>query len=313
VRAYAVKEFGTPGSIQELPIPEPEPGQVRVHVRAAGVNPADSGVVNGRMRDMMEHRFPLIPGLDHAGDIEAVGAGVESWKVGDHVFGGLGKTFWGEGTLAEYTTASATSIARLPAAIDPTFGAALPVPGLSALQSLDPMGLKKGDVILIVGAAGGIGGFAVQLAKASGAHVIGVTREVNAAYVRDLGADEVIDYTSQDVVETVRRAHPDGIAGIVHLAGDKDYLKRLSDLVRKGGHVASMVMAADVEELSGRGITALNVLTNTTTAALERLAGLVLDGTIRRPEIKTFPLDKADEALKEIQGGHVRGKLVVIP
>jgi NADPH:quinone reductase-like Zn-dependent oxidoreductase len=313
VRAYALREFGSPGSVLELPVPEPEPGQVRVHIKAAGVNPADIGVLNGYYKEMMEHRFPLIPGLDLAGEVEAVGAGVEDWKVGDPVFGGMGKMFWGAGTLAEYTTASATSIARLPAAIDPTFGAALPVPGLSALQSLDPMGLKKGDVILIVGAAGGIGGFAVQLAKAAGARVIGVTREVNRAYVRDLGADEVIDYTSQDVVETVRSAHPEGIAGIVHLAGDKDYLKRLSELVRKGGHIASMLMVADAEELSGRGITALNVLTKTTTAALERLAGLVLDGTIRRPEIKTFPLDKAGEAFKEIQGGHVRGKLVVIP
>jgi NADPH2:quinone reductase len=313
VRAYALKEFGSPGSVIDLPVPEPEPGEVRVRVKAAGVNPADIGVLNGYYKEMMEHRFPLIPGLDHAGVIEAVGAGVEDWKVGDQVFGGLGKMFWGNGTLAEYATASATSIARLPAAIDPTFGAALPVPGLSALQSLDPMGLKKGDVVMIVGAAGGIGGFAVQIAKAGGARVIAVTRAVNAAYVRDLGADEVIDYATQDVVETVRRAHPEGIAGIVHLAGDKDSLKRLSEVVREGGHVASMLMMADAEELSGRGITALNVLTKTTTPELERLAALVLAGTIRRPEIKTFPLDGAGEAFKEIQGGHVRGKLVVIP
>jgi NADPH2:quinone reductase len=313
VRAYALKEFGSPGSVIDLPVPEPEPGEVRVRVKAAGVNPADIGVLNGYYKEMMEHRFPLIPGLDHAGEIEAVGAGVEDWKVGDQVFGGLGKMFWGNGTLAEYATASATSIARLPAAIDPTFGAALPVPGLSALQSLDPMGLKKGDVVMIVGAAGGIGGFAVQIAKAGGARVIAVTRAVNAAYVRDLGADEVIDYATQDVVETVRRAHPEGIAGIVHLAGDKDSLKRLSEVVREGGHVASMLMVADAEELSGRGITALNVLTKTTTPELERLAALVLAGTIRRPEIKTFPLDGAGEAFKEIQGGHVRGKLVVIP
>src|SRR6202022_659926 len=111
--------------VQDLPLPEPEAGQVRVRVEAAGINPADLGVIKGFYKDMMEHHFPLIPGLDLAGTVDAVGAGVEQWKVGDEVFGGLGKMAWGNGTLAQFATASTASIARRPDGIDTEFGAAL--------------------------------------------------------------------------------------------------------------------------------------------------------------------------------------------
>ncbi len=265
MRGFAVDEFGAAGSIHELDVPEPDEGFVRVRVAAAGVNPADVFMLKGFYKDRMEHRFPLVPGADVAGTVDAVGAGAGQWKVGDEVFGGLGKMVVGAGSMAEYTTASTKTIAPRPAGIDAQFGAALPLAGVSALMCIDPMGLKKGDVIVILGAAGGIGGFAVQLAKAAGAHVVAVTREANAAYVR------------------------------------------------KGGHVVSMRGGADLEHLARHGVTGINVMTMVTTEALERLAGLVSKGTIKRPEIKTLPLDQAGEAYKEIEGGHVRGKLIVVP
>jgi NADPH2:quinone reductase len=313
VRAFAVDEFGGPGSVHELPVPEPEDGYVRVRVAAAGINPADIGVLNGYYKDQMEHRFPLIPGLDFAGTIDAVGAGVEQWKVGDEVFGGVGKMFWGNGSLAEYTTASSSSIARRPEAVDAEFGAALTLPGVSALLCLDPMAIKQDDVVVVIGAAGGIGGFSVQLASAAGAHVIAVTRGVNASYVGDFGAAGTIDYEKEDVFEAVRKAYPEGIAGLVHTAGDNDSLARLAELVRTGGHVASMLGGADVEGLAKRGITGVNIMAMTTGPALEQLAGLFTAGTIKRPEIRTFQLDRAGDAYREIEAGHVRGKLVVIP
>jgi NADPH:quinone reductase len=175
------------------------------------------------------------------------------------------------------------------------------------------MAIGKGDVVVVLGAAGGIGGFAVQLAKAAGARVVAVTRATNHAYVRDLGADEVVDYSTQDVHDVVSAAHPDGIAGIVHTAGDKAYVARLSELVREGGHVVSMVMGADIEALASRGVTGVNVMTATTGPALERLGELVTTGALRRRHIKAFPLHEANEAFGEIQTGHTWGKVLVTP
>jgi NADPH2:quinone reductase len=313
MRAFALDQFGTPGTVHDLPKPEPEAGQVRVRVAVAATNPADLGVISGYYKDMMEHHFPLIPGLDFAGTVEAVGEGVEQWKVGDEVFGGLGKMAWGNGTLAEYATASTAAIASRPEGLDSEFAAALNLAGVSALESVDAIAPEEGDVVVILGAAGGIGGFSVQLAKAAGAHVIGVTRAVNSDYIRDLGASEIVDYTTDDVYETIKAAHPEGVVGIVHTAGDKEYLARLTELVRNGGRVTSMVGAADVEELAKRGITATNVMTRPTGGALERLANLAEAGVVKRPQIKSFPLDQAGDAYGEIGTGHVRGKLVVKP
>jgi NADPH:quinone reductase len=313
MRAFAFDEFDTPGLVREVPVPEPEAGQVRVRVAAAATNPADIAVIKGLYKDMMPHHFPLIPGLDFAGTIDAVGPQVSGWSIGDPVFGGQGKMSRGHGTLAEYATASESSIARRTDTLDPEFAAALPLAGLSALEVIDAMAVGKGDVVVVLGAAGGIGGFAVQLAKAAGARVVAVTRATNHAYVRDLGADEVVDYSTQDVHDVVSAAHPDGIAGIVHTAGDKAYVARLSELVREGGHVVSMVMGADIEALASRGVTGVNVMTATTGPALERLGELVTTGALRRPHIKAFPLHEANEAFGEIQTGHTRGKVLVTP
>jgi len=313
MRAFAIDEFGKPGSVHELPMPEPENGQVRVKVGAAGTNPFDNSVLKGMMKDRIEHHFPLIPASDFAGTIDAVGSGVDQWKVGDEVLGQAGKMGIGHGSLAEFVTASAGTIARRPASIDPEFGAALPLAGVSALTCVEQMSIKRGDVVVVMGAAGGIGGFAVQMAKRAGATVIGVTRGVNADYVRGLGADEVVDYSTQDVVETVRKAHPDDIGGVVHTSGDAETLAGLAALVREGGHITSMRGGAKVEDLAKRNITGLTVVTKTTTGALETLAAMVEAGAVKRPQITTFKLDQAGTAFEELATGHARGKLVIVP
>src|SRR5712692_2998421 len=298
MRAFAIDEFGNSGSVHEEPTPEPEAGEVRVKVEAAAVNPFDNVVLKGFMKDRMEHHFPLIPASDLSGTIDSVGSGVDQWKVGDKVFGQTGKISIGHGSLAEFATASAGTIARRPASIDPELGAALPLAGVSALMCVEPMSLKWGDVVVVMGAAGGIGGFAVQMAKHAGAKVIAVTREVNADYVRGLGADEVVDYSTQDVVERVRKAHRDGIAGVIHTAGDAETLGGLAALVHEGGHVVSMTGAAKVEDLAKRVVTGINVGTQVTTAALEKLAAMVDAGAVKRPQIKTFKLDQAGAAFE---------------
>jgi NADPH:quinone reductase len=313
MRAFAIDAFGASGSIHEMPDPSPGEGQVRVRVEAASVNPADLAMLGGAYKDFMEHHFPLIPGLDLAGTIEAVGPGVEGLAAGDPVFGGHGKPSVGEGTLAEHVLATPGSIARRPAAIDAPFGTALSLAGVSALQMVDVAAPGPDDVVLLVGATGGIGSIATELVTAAGASVVAVTRSTNHAYARELGAVETIDYESQDVLEAVRSTHPDGISAVFDMVGDKEAIGRLAELVRPGGHVVSMLGAADVDILTARGVTGVNVRTQVTTEQLDRLARYVAAGVLRRPAIKTFPLADAGEALTEIAERHVRGKLVIVP
>jgi NADPH2:quinone reductase len=313
LRAFAIDEFGGAGSVHELDEPTPAAGQVRVKVEAASVNPADLFMMAGAYKDRMEHHFPLIPGADLSGIVDAVGEGVTEFTLGDAVFGVHGKPSVGQGTLAERVAATTGTIAKRPAAIDAAFGAALPLAGVSALQMVEAADLRPGDPVVVIGAGGGIGSFVVQLAAAAGARPIAVTRAANHDYVRGLGAAETIDYSNQDVVTTVRSMHPDGVAAVFDQAGDKDLNAGLGELIREDGHFLSMRGAADADHLAQHGVTGVNVLTQMTTDKLERLAAMVEAGKVKRPEIKAFPLEKAGEAFAEIGTRHVRGKLVVLP
>lgn len=311
MRAFAIDEFGAQGSIHELPDPTPGEGQVRVRVEAASVNPADLGMLSGAYKDFMPHHFPLVPGLDLAGTVDSLGPGVEALAVGDPVFGVHGKMSVGEGAFAEYAIASVATIARRPEDVDAPFGTALSLAGVSALEMVDAAAPRPGDIVVIVGATGGIGSIATQLVAAHNATPVAVTRAVNHAYARELGAAETLDYETADVVETVRATHPEGIAAVLDMVGDKEAIGRLAELVRSGGHVVSMMGAADA--LASREVTGVNVRTQATTEKLERLAGIVASGTLRRPEIRTLPLADAGQALAEIAARHVRGKLVILP
>jgi NADPH2:quinone reductase len=314
MRAFAIDDFGRPGSLHEVPVPEPGEGQVRVRVAAASLNPFDNAVLQGIHKDRMPHEFPLIPCFDLSGTVDAVGAGVDGLQTGDEVFGQQGiMGALGHGTLAEYTLANPASIARRPVFIDAEFGGALPLAGVSALQCIEPLHLKSGDVVVVLGAAGGIGGFAVMIAKSAGARVIGVAGGDKLEYVRGLGADEVIDHASTNVVEAVGKLRDDRIKAVVHTSGDAAAAMELATLVGEGGYVVSMRGGARADELEARHITAINVGTRTTTAALEMLAAMIKAGDVKRPAIKTFQLADAGKAFDEIGRGHVRGKLVVVP
>jgi NADPH:quinone reductase-like Zn-dependent oxidoreductase len=311
MRAFALDAFGQPGSIHDLPDPEPAEKDVRVRVAAASINPFDNVVLMGYLKDRMEHRFPLIPCGDLAGTVDALGAGVDGFAVGDSVFGVTGRMVLGEGTLAELTTASTGTIAKRPAAVSEIEAAALPLAGVSALQSVEAVALKPNDVVVIVGASGGIGSYAIQLAAATGARVIGVTSKAKTEYVKSLGADEVIDRTSGDVVEVLRAKHPDGVAAIIDTGSDAAGLARLSEAVRKGGRVTSMKGAAAVDDLAKRGIKGVNVGTQVTRERLDHLARLAAEGKLKAPHIQTFPLAEAGDAFQLIVQDTRYGKLVV--
>lgn len=309
MRAFALDAFGQPGSIHEVHEPEPADGQVRVRVVAAALNPFDNAVLGGYLKDRMEHRFPLIPASDFSGTIDAVGPGVHGFSIGDQVFGVTGKAFLGEGVLAEKTNASVGTIAKRPQSLSDVDAAALALAGVSALMCVDATALKPRDVVVIVGASGGIGSYAVQLATLRGAHVIGVTHTANIDYVKGLGADEVIDRSAGSVVDALKDKHGDGVAAIIDTASDAATLAALSAAVRRGGTVVSMKGAAVPAELEKHGVKGINVQTQMNTERLEALAKLAADGKLKAPRVHKFPLEKAGEAIKLL--GHSDGKIVV--
>jgi NADPH:quinone reductase-like Zn-dependent oxidoreductase len=312
MRAIAEDEFGGPVTLMNLPIPEIGADEVLIRVRAAGVNPFDWKVADGVLKDEKEHRFPLILGFDAAGVVERVGADVTRFFEGDEVYGYLSKPVMGMGTYAEHAGATAAIVAKKPESVGFAEAAALPTPALAAMDLVDAVDLGEGKAILIVGATGGVGSYAVQLAARRGARVIATARQANEAFVRELGATETIDHTREDVVETVRAAHPDGIEAIIDVVSDPEALSRMAGLVKEGGRIASSVSAADVESLALRSIEAKNISMQPSAQRLEELSWMVDAGEISVRLERTFPLENAREALEESRTGHVRGKIVLL-
>jgi NADPH:quinone reductase-like Zn-dependent oxidoreductase len=313
MRAFALDEYGVPGSVRDLPDPTPGEGEVLVRVTAAGVNPADAGIAAGTWKSFMQATFPLVPGSDVAGVVEAVGSGVDAFRPGDAVFGTTGRMTAGAGTFAELVTASAATIARRPEALDAMFAGALPLVAASGLQMLDAAPVGEGDLVVVTGATGGIGSIVVPLLRATGATVIAVSRAANHSYARSRGAAETFDYETDDVAAALRNAHPEGITAIFDTSANRDLVGRLAEQVRSGGHVVSMAGAADAEALTQRGITATNIRTQPTAELLDRAAMLATDGTIPCPQIRTYPLADAGAALADAGSRHTRGKLLVVP
>lgn len=312
MRAIAENEFGGPATLMKLPIPEIGADEVLIRVRAAGVNPFDWKVADGVLNDEKEHRFPLILGFDAAGVVDRVGADVTRPSEGDEVYGYLSKPVMGEGTYAEYVSAPAAIVARMPESVGFAEAEALPMPALTAMDLVDAVNLGGGDTVLIVGATGGVGSYAVQLAARRGARVVATARQANEAFVRELGATETIDHTGEDPVETVLAANPDGIEAIIDVVSDQEVLGRMAGLVKEGGRIASSVFAADVEGLAQRGIEATNISMQPSAQRLEELSWMVDAGEISVSLERTFGLERAREALEESRSGHLRGKIVFL-
>ncbi len=312
MRAIAEDKFHGPTSLQDLPVPEIDADQVLIRVRAAGVNPFDWKVADGALKDEMEHRFPLILGFDAAGVVERVGAAVTGLAEGDEVYGYLSKPVIGGGTYAEYVSAPATIVAKKPTSIGFAEAAALPMPGLTAMDLVDAVDPKDGESVLIVGATGGVGSYAIQLASRRGARVIATARRENEAFVRELGASEVIDHTRGDLVDTVRAAYPGGMEAVIDVVSDRETVGRIAGLVKESGRLASSVYAADVGRLAERGVEATNIGTQADARRLEELSQMVDAGELSVRLERTFALEEAPEALEESRTGHVRGKIVLL-
>jgi NADPH:quinone reductase-like Zn-dependent oxidoreductase len=306
MRAISQDVLGGPDVLNEVELerPAPAPGQVLVRVRAAGVNPTDW---KHRAHKIFLGPPPFVLGWDVSGVVEAAGFGVTLFKPGDEVFGMLPYPH-GTGSHAEYVTGPARAFAPKPASIDHVRAGALPLAALTAWQALaDTARLAAGQRVLIHAAAGGVGHLAVQIAKARGAHVTGTASAGNHEFLRDLGADELIDYHAADFAATARDADV-----VLDCVGG-DYPARSLRVLRRGGTLISLLpLQPEVTAEAARlGVRAEVMLVEADHAGMTAIADLAADGRVRPVIAGTFPLADAAKAHAQGETGHVAGKLVL--
>jgi NADPH:quinone reductase-like Zn-dependent oxidoreductase len=323
VKAYALVGFDRPPELIDVPAPQPGPGEILIRVEATSVNPVDALVVAGFFRTVQEYRFPAVIGRDVSGVVAGVGAGVADFIVGDPVFGFIKREYIGDGTFAEYVTSPAGYFVTIrPDNASPVQAGVLGLSSITAQECLDELAVSKGDTILVNGATGGVGSFAVQLAVDRGLRVIATARGPEGAeFVRGLGADDVVDWTG-DLRGAVRKLAPDGVDALVDLVrrdfstvigmDETPAQRELADfaraVVRPGGSLTSLTNGANPEYLGD--LVGINVHSSPTPAALRRIADAVHRGALRAPVCAVYPFDQIAKAFAR-QRSRVQGKVAV--
>lgn len=328
MKAIRLHEFGGPEVLryEEAPLPELKPGEVLVRVHAVGMNPPDWYLRDGYKSLPPEWRppvpFPIILGSDVSGVVEAVATDVKDFSVGDEVFGMVRFPSFGESAAyAEYVAAPASDLALKPAGIDHVHAAGAPMAGLTAWQFLIDLGHNEpnplqpemhrpvplgGKTVLVNGAAGGVGHFAVQLAKWKGAHVIAVASGSHESFLRELGADEFIDYT---------KSLPEDVAHDMDLVLDTlggPTTGRFLRTLKRGGALFPVFLGfIDAEEAAKLGVTVSATQVRSNGLQLAELGRLLDAGTVRVVIDSTFPLADARKAHERAAGGHIQGKIVL--
>lgn len=300
--AYFMK-FGGPEVLQygDLPDPVVKPGEILVDIHAASINAADWKLRLGQYSSVTE--FPYVPGRDFSGVVAALGQGVTDFAIGDAVFGvcNVGR----DGAYAEKVAIQSSIVAPKPDSLSHMECAALALAGLTALVSIeDTLHLKAGETILIQGGAGGVAGFAIQVAKHLGARVISTASAANLEYVRKLGADQVIDYKAQDFTRVVS-----GCDAVLDTVGG-DVATRSFAVLRPGGRAAFIGSGNSAPASPRTDVQSLRPKVGRDRPHLEKVAALVASGAVRVPEITTYPLSQAAAAHSVSEGRHLRGKLV---
>ncbi len=303
MKAVYIEQFGGPDVVKygDLPDPVAKGGDVVVDIVAASVNAADWKV---RLGHYGQTKFPLGLGRDFSGVVSAVGEGVDDLKAGDEVFGVCDAGH--DGAYAEKIAISAAIIARKPDALSHINAAALALTGLTALSAIeDTLKLQAGEKILIQGGAGGVAGFAVQLAKHTGAHVITTASAANHPYLRTLGADEIIDYNAVDFTTAVRDCDAvfDTIGG--------DVAQRSFQVLKPGGRAAFIASGPQAPKPDRPDVKSLRPPVGRARRHLDRISQLYLAGAVRAPEITLFPLSRGGEALSMSESRHFRGKIIL--
>jgi NADPH:quinone reductase-like Zn-dependent oxidoreductase len=313
MKAFALTAADQPAALTELPDPEVAADGALVRVHAASVNGFDVYEASGGLMAMMPHELPTVIGRDFAGVVVAVGAERTDAKAGDEVLGFVTSTPpLHTGTWAELVAGGANLIlAQKPAGLAWDTAAAIPLAASTALDAVDAVDPGPGDTVLIMGATGGVGAFAVQFAAQRGARVIATAIPgEDDAFVRSLGAAETIDYRPSGLGDTVRRLAPDGLAGLIDAVSRGEAFMALAALLPDGGRASTTLGAADVEALAARGVRATNIMGAPTPEKLATLAEQAAAGTLQVPIQRTFSLADAPAALEAFAAG-TRGKLVL--
>ena len=331
MRAYVLKHYGGPEGSQLMDVPTPAPGprDILVEVRAAGLNPVDFKFRQGKLRAILRPKLPLVLGNELAGEVIAVGHDVKRFRAGDRVFARVAKER--AGAFAEQACVDEDDAAHMPRNLDFTAAAAIPLAGLTALQALrDELDIKPGQNVLISGGAGGVGTFAIQIAKWLGAHVTTTASKRGEALVRSLGCDEVIDYTVQDISS----AQGQFDAGF-DLIGGKT-LDQMFEVMKPGTKIVSVAAIPEPQtatrDLGGHralsaifwlisygirsrarraGISYRYLFMHPSGSDLALLAELVEQGKLKVTIDRTYPFAKITEALDYVESGRAKGKVVV--
>ncbi|RIK43019.1 MAG: NADPH:quinone reductase [Chloroflexi bacterium] len=301
MKAVRVKQWGQPLQLEEIPQPVPGNDEVLVRVRASSVNPIDGVIAAGHMQEM--YSLPITLGTDFSGDVVSVGREANHVQPEDAVYG----MSLQRGTFAEFAAVKASGVARKPRSLDYVQAAAVPLTALSAWQTLfDLAKLQRGERLLIQGAAGGIGAFAVQMAKEKGAYVMGSDIPDKGDFLRELGTDQVIDAMGERFEDVV--GHVDVVLDLV----GRDLVERSFNVLSPGGRYVTTIGKPSQEEAQKRGIEAHTTFTQPTVEELTQIAQLIDAGKLKVFIGRTFPLEEAAAALEFKQEGVTPGKVGIV-
>ncbi|MEO8414067.1 MAG: NADP-dependent oxidoreductase [Ginsengibacter sp.] len=306
MKAIQIHEFGGPEVLkyEDAPVPIPAPDELLIKVHASGVNPIDWKIRKGPRNEKFPVKFPLIPGWDVSGEIEEVGSDIVNFRKGDEVYSRPDPTR--NGCYAEYVVVKANLVGLKPKSIDHEHAAAVPLAGLTAWQALFDHGhLATGQKVLIHAASGGVGSYAVQFAKWKGAYVIGTASERNIDFVKQLGADEVIDYKKEKFEDKVK-----DVDLVIDLIGGYTQKNSLR-VIKNGGRLITTVKPDNQEAAKEKNIHVEGFMAMSDPEELEQIAALIDGGKIKPVVSVILPLEKAAEAQKLSEEGHARGKIVL--
>lgn len=305
MQAVRIHQFGGPEvlKLEDVPKPGPNPGEVLVEVKAASVNPVDYKIRNGGYPRVDQQRLPMMLGRDVAGLVRALGDGVNDYKVGDEVYAMLPPD---RGAFAEWVSIPVSACAPKPRTLDMVKAGSVPLAALTAWQGLfDHGGLKPGQCVLIHGASGGVGHFAVQFAHAKGAKVFATAAGDMLDFVDRLGADQVIDYHKERFEQIVH--HMDLVYDLI----GGDTLERSWKTLRRGGTLVSTVQQPDPAKAEQFGVQAMRYMTQPNGAELVEIAGLIDSGEVKVTVDHVYPMEQVAEAERHLEQDHVKGKVVL--
>ncbi|MEL7028019.1 MAG: NADP-dependent oxidoreductase [Pseudomonadota bacterium] len=315
MKAVYYEEFGDAGVLKvgERPVPDPAPNEVLIQVGAVSVNPIDRRLRSGELQEFFQREWPITPGWDVAGRIAKVGADVKDWKVGDEVLALAFNWKLGAGTYAEYAPVEADHITAKPAHLSYVEAACIPLVSLTAWQSLDEYAqTQSGQTVFIQAGAGGLGGVAIQMAKHLGARVYTTCRAANADYVKSLGADVAIDYSTADYFKVLKELEPEGVDVVLELLLNDIVIENAIHLAKPGGVVVYMNNEPpEMPEVAQKGLKTQFFHHRADGEMLTKLVKFYTDGIVKLPEIEVMPLEEAAKAHRRSESGRTRGKIAL--